>query len=340
MESGIELGIERVGDGRYSLRLIPTKNGQDVYLEPARRSEEEVRLDEVKADHLIAKLLSEGNSNEATAGKVLQQRRVQLTNNLSPLEKVSEAREWLSQESKTTKRSPVQITPSKNGSQAPISPFSEYVAIQVGERLFQTTRTTLRKSPLLRNLISQHVASRTNPLFLDTDPATFADLLAYFRTALYPLFWSASAGHNLPRYASLHAAARYFRVRDLESWLARKAYLSVVTVDVRLRKAEVLGRQPFHRQHILRGHQTLTVGAAVAGREIVWTCPAGNGEHDGDSLMCEVEGCCGSMMTNSAKDRPEQRVLMDVVKIITEERTYSVDEKMLWSWEDEGERGQ
>ncbi|KAG7116331.1 hypothetical protein HYQ46_008880 [Verticillium longisporum] len=69
MESGIELGIERVGDGRYSLRLIPTKNGQDVYLEPARRSEEEVRLDERKADDLITKLLSEGNSNEVTAGK-------------------------------------------------------------------------------------------------------------------------------------------------------------------------------------------------------------------------------------------------------------------------------
>ncbi|EEY18589.1 conserved hypothetical protein [Verticillium alfalfae VaMs.102] len=138
---------------------------------------------------------------------------------------------------------------------------------------------------------------------------------------------------------STRSSARYFRVRDLESWLARKAYLSVVTVDVRLRKAEALGRQPFTGSISSRAPDSHR-RAAVAGREVVWTCPSGNGEHDGDSLMCEVEGCCGSMMTNSAKDRPEQRVLMDVVKIITEERTYSLDEKMLWSWEDEGERGQ
>ncbi|KAM0283650.1 hypothetical protein ACHAQH_002430 [Verticillium albo-atrum] len=415
MHPGIELGIERVGDGRYSLRLIPTKNGQDVYDEQADHIGDEIRLDERKADDFITKLLSEGNNNEVTAGKVLRRRRTQLANNLSPLQKVSEAREWYGRELResvlvldavqpgsmgsqrrgsqsgnhivlaaieeeerrrqerrqerraafenmplsegtsmpvpddrdpnilsrknTIQRSLAPVTPSTASSQAPLSHSSDHIIVQVGERRFETTRTTLRKSLLLHNLLSHHPTTAAAPLFLDADPTSFADLLTHLRTALYPLFWSVPTGHDLPRYAALHTTARHFYVKDLESWLARKAYLSAVTVDVRIRKVEALGRQPFHRQYLLQGHQTLSIGAAVAGREVVWTCPAGKGEHDGDSLMCEVEGCCGSMLTNSAKDRPEQRVLMDVVKVFTEERTYSVNERVLWSWEEEAGRG-
>ncbi|KAM0332396.1 hypothetical protein ACHAQA_002676 [Verticillium albo-atrum] len=407
MDPGIELGIERVGDGRYSLRLIPTKNGQDVYPEPKHQTEE-VRLDDHRADDLITRLMSEGSSNEVTVGKVLRQRRTQLTNTLSPLQKVSEAREWLGQELResvllpgtsrsgsvrslgqssrgenhiviaaieeeerrrqekrdasghhplmedtskpgdkttkglarkdTSKRSPALTTPSTASSHQPHPfPFPDRITLQVGERCFETTRTTLRKSAVLRALLDRRsptTTTTTDPLFLDADPAPFADLLTHLRTALYPLFWTAAAGHDLPRYAALHATARRFAVSALESWLARKAYLDAVTVDVRLRKVEILDRRPFHRLHRLQGHQTLSVAAAVASREVVWTCPAGRGDHDGDSLICEVEGCCGSMMTNSAKDRPEQRVLMDVVKVFTEERTYSVEERVLWSWEE------
>lgn len=225
------------------------------------------------------------------------------------------------------------------------------IVIEVGGQAFSACKEILEESLLFKKTIAQRESYKatasdgsapslgSRPIRVENDPTLFAEILKYLRTGSYPLYWNRVSGFDIGRYGEMHAQALFYRVPKLERWIARSAYLDVVNVETvhretRLWKVGGLrdkggGRSPYAEKHVHRDNKEISIDAVLEGQEEVWTCPAGEEEHDGDSTMCEVAGCCGSLMTTSAKDHPEQRTKVDVVRIFTTEKVVTINWELL-----------
>ncbi|RAL03116.1 BTB/POZ domain-containing protein [Aspergillus ibericus CBS 121593] len=114
------------------------------------------------------------------------------------------------------------------------SPPERRLTLQVGERTFTTTHSTLSESTFFTSLLSSRWANNALPdgsYFIDADPTLFEHILRYLRRGIYPLFYSPDKGHDYALYAALLEEARYFGIAGLESWLKEKRYLDAVEIS-------------------------------------------------------------------------------------------------------------
>ncbi|EAQ83140.1 hypothetical protein CHGG_10958 [Chaetomium globosum CBS 148.51] len=165
------------------------------------------------------------------------------------------------------------------------------IHLQVGERRFTTTRSTLtEESDFFAALLSGRWdnALADGSHFIDADPALFEHILAYLRRGVFPLFFDAAKGHDHHRYLSLLEEARYFRIPRLEAWLSEKRYLKAVQVSVTAKEYDE------------NNHEWMeTTGSADTTLEYHphWTvqkvhlCPRGFNSHRGNADLCQRYRC-------------------------------------------------
>ncbi|KAH6623740.1 BTB/POZ protein [Chaetomium tenue] len=184
-----------------------------------------------------------------------------------------------------------QATPTSYPPAPKLTATNAPIHLQVGERRFTTTRSTLtEESDFFAALLSGRWdnALADGSYFIDADPALFEHILAYLRRGVFPLFYDASKGHDHHRYLSLLEEARYFRIPRLEAWLHEKRYLKAVQVSITAKEydennhgwMETTGSADMTLQY----HPQWTVHK-------VHLCPKGFNSHRGNPDLCYRYSC-------------------------------------------------
>ncbi len=168
---------------------------------------------------------------------------------------------------------------------------SSRITIRVGEKEFFTTRPTLSESRLFGDLFAAQPTR--SEFFVDDEPELFGQVLRFLRTRRYPLFYSRGEGHDSTRYMELLAAARFYRVDALETWLAAKRYYSAVWIKTDYRAAVLYGQDQIeHLQELAwQGHEQGRILQVSDKQSKVWCCPAKLWRHDGYDSKCLKAQC-------------------------------------------------
>ncbi|KAI0147438.1 hypothetical protein GGR57DRAFT_515693 [Xylariaceae sp. FL1272] len=195
------------------------------------------------------------------------------------------------------------------------------VNLQVGERVFITTKDTLvSESSYFTALFSGRWQDQdiAGTYFIDSDPVIFADVLRYMRSGNFPLYFNASTStYEYGKYASLLGEAQYFGIARLEDWIVNKGYKDAVhirsTIDVidcpRLDgTALCLGS---HSQVTADHRLDLSYLPRI---KKVFVCPQRFEDHRGEPNKCRRE--CGNPR-NGAEREFEDVVLHSVVVVNT-----------------------
>lgn len=185
----------------------------------------------------------------------------------------------------TSNRNETATTP--NPSPPDLAATNASIHLQVGERRFTTTRSTLtEESGFFGALLSGRWdnALADGSYFIDADPALFEHILAYLRRGVFPLFFSTATGHDYHRYLSLLEEARYFQIPRLEAWLEGKRYVKAVKVSVTAEEYDEYSHDWRYMTEsadtTLEYHQQQTV-------KKVHLCPHGIADHRGSPEYCQ-----------------------------------------------------
>ncbi|KAJ3159728.1 hypothetical protein HDU86_001378 [Geranomyces michiganensis] len=111
----------------------------------------------------------------------------------------------------------------------------DIVKLDVGGREFLVGTSTLTiKSPYFAALLSGDFGNQlvNDHIFIDADPDIFVHILRYLRVHEYPLFYS-HGEFDHSQYAQVRAAAEFFALDKLESWIANKNYMNTVVIERR-----------------------------------------------------------------------------------------------------------
>lgn len=115
------------------------------------------------------------------------------------------------------------------------------ITVEVGEREFVTTASTLKESGVFMDLLfgrwGELKADKT--FFMDMDGDVFEHTLRYLRNGVLPVFYDKSKGHNYSQYAMLLDQARRLRIPRLQNWLEEKGYLQAMTVTSSLEQVDL-----------------------------------------------------------------------------------------------------
>lgn len=160
------------------------------------------------------------------------------------------------------------------------------IALQVGERRFLTTRSTLtHESAFFSSLLSDrwsHTAQADGSYFIDADPDIFVHILRYLRRGVYPLLYDNRHGHDHALYLQLRADAAYFQIARLETWIRDRGYLGAVSLEYSVRAvegvvevAETIGGGVDEVRHFVH-----------RGTRKVYICPRGLRAHRGNQQFC------------------------------------------------------
>ncbi|KAI0521963.1 hypothetical protein F5B22DRAFT_643545 [Xylaria bambusicola] len=114
--------------------------------------------------------------------------------------------------------------------------MDDTVKLQVGEQQFLTTRGTLvGESTYFASLFSDRWNNQEGDdgsIFIDSDPALFAEILRYLRSGNFPLFFdTGSHMYDYAKYTALLGEAQYFGIPKLEGWIRKQGYLDAVKID-------------------------------------------------------------------------------------------------------------
>ncbi|KAH6691573.1 hypothetical protein F5X68DRAFT_252618 [Plectosphaerella plurivora] len=200
------------------------------------------------------------------------------------------------------------------------------IIIEVGDREFHVCSDIFEESVWFTKAIRRATFSSESPrVRIENDPELFGEVLRYLRTGMFPLYWDRTNGFDVGRYADLENQARMYKLPVLLQWIEERQYLNVVTTEVVMRETRIRKGAEHYQRHVLLGNENETVDAVIAGVDEVWMCPASIEAHEGDSTLCEVEGCCGDLTRASAKNHPEQRVKVDVLRVFTTQRKWTVN---------------
>jgi hypothetical protein len=130
--------------------------------------------------------------------------------------------------------------------------MAEIIKLQVGEKLFTTTRDVLvGESAYFSALLSpswnqkrpQQQGGDPEPYFIDSDPDLFREILLYLRSGNFPLYFDlATRTYDYGKYQSLLGEAQYFRIGKLVNWIREQRYLAAVKIryEVTHTDAEVI----------------------------------------------------------------------------------------------------
>jgi phytoene desaturase (3,4-didehydrolycopene-forming) len=134
-------------------------------------------------------------------------------------------------------QSPSHLGPITNGEtpDPPIhKPPNDPIRLQVGERSFTTTRSTLaEESAYFASLLSGRweTARADGSYFVDADPDLFVHILRYLRRGVLPVFYDVQKGHDEALYDALLKEVSFLGIAALESYLENRTYLDRVAVS-------------------------------------------------------------------------------------------------------------
>ncbi|KAJ5920984.1 hypothetical protein N7466_009310 [Penicillium verhagenii] len=182
-------------------------------------------------------------------------------------------------------------------SQGSLAAQARQITLQVGERRFVTTRSTLEyESLFFKTLLSGRWdnALPDGSYFIDADPDLFEHILRYLRRMVFPVFYDSNKGHDHSKYHALHEEAKYFQVFRLEEWLENKEYLDAVKVVHSFEVTE----DPC--QDILPGDMRAEYYFAGSMTRNVYVCPRGILLHRGKPERCGIR--CENLKAKGFKD--------------------------------------
>jgi BTB/POZ domain-containing protein KCTD9 len=165
------------------------------------------------------------------------------------------------------------------------------VRLQVGERIFTTTRDTLvSESTFFASLLSGRWASNRlgdGSYFIDADPNLFEHILRYLRRGVFPLCFDLARGHDHALYDALLQESRYFGIIRLQAYLAERRYLKIVEV----RRQILLAADPLDNPQVELLDQACQPGTSF-NFQVSWTkkkvfvCPRRIPCHRGNPQRC------------------------------------------------------
>jgi hypothetical protein len=123
----------------------------------------------------------------------------------------------------------------------PLRAGTDKIILEVGERRFVTTTTTLtEQSGFFSSLLSGRWDNEetSNSYFLDLDGDVFAHVLRYLRNRVFPVFYDNVKGHDYGLYTMVFEQARYLQIPRLENWLRERTYLKAITVTHTIRDVD------------------------------------------------------------------------------------------------------
>lgn len=124
-----------------------------------------------------------------------------------------------------------------------MSSLGDVVTLQVGERRFTTTISTLTaSSAYFASKFSGRwtiTASDDGSFFIDANPSIFEFLLDYMRNGMKPLYWSKTHGFHHAKYFDLLQQAQFFGVQGLAEWISSKGYEQMIQVTESVRINDV-----------------------------------------------------------------------------------------------------
>lgn len=174
------------------------------------------------------------------------------------------------------------------GSFLPSAEVKNPITIQVGERRFVTTSTTLtEESRYFASLLSGRWSSSTQAdgsYFVDADAVVFEHVLRYLRHGIFPVFYDRSKGHDYSLYQALLGQARYFQIAQLEKWLEDKTYLKAIEVTHSLAQIEY----PDAAAGIVSTADTEVEYHPEWRTKKVYICPRGIYVHRGKPDVCGI----------------------------------------------------
>lgn len=188
------------------------------------------------------------------------------------------------------------------------------IELQVGERIFVTTRETLiRESGYFQSLLSidGDKAIQNGLYFIDADPDLFDHILRYLRRGVLPLFYDRSKGHNHMLYIALLQEAKFFQIKRLEEWIQGGKYLDTVTT------MHTMNEIDWEKDHTEIEFSDVELQYyPVACVQDVYLCPRGIEQHRGKP------DACGKRCRSEQGEFPDQYVSETVVKaFILEKKT-------------------
>jgi phytoene desaturase (3,4-didehydrolycopene-forming) len=208
-------------------------------------------------------------------------------------------------------QSPSHLGPITNGEtpDPPIhKPPNDPIRLQVGERSFTTTRSTLaEESAYFASLLSGRweTARADGSYFVDADPDLFVHIFRNLRRGVLPVFYDVQKGHDEALYDALLKEASFLRIAELESYLENRTYLDRVAVsswvglppepgwdNVYTVQSDV--RMEFHVQWVVQK---------------VYLCPRGISFHKGSPRSC------GRKCMEAKGDKPDEYEERHVQKV-------------------------
>ena len=195
---------------------------------------------------------------------------------------------------------------------SPIFQTDQQLTVQIGERRFTTTKSTLiGGSRYFASMLSGRWPSEARAdgsYFVDADGAIFEHILRFIRHSVRPLFYDSVKGHDFGLYAALLEQARFFGVEPLEKWLRDKTYLEAVQIKCNVEVA----------------NEVHMCGITVAGDvkveyhpswrvEKVYVCPRGILVHRGNRDACG-RACRSARGDNDYEYDEEERLKIVMVR--------------------------
>lgn len=197
--------------------------------------------------------------------------------------------------------------------------IEEPVVLQVGERRFTTTKSTLMDgSTYFASFFSGRWTEKKSDegsFFIDADGDSFEHILRYLRCRNMPLFWTQSEGFDHQKYTNLEATADFFGVLKLKDWIAKKKYESALTIET----TTALFTSKDGRNHDINLSST-ACGAITREYQSTWrlakeyVCPRGIILHMG------FQNRCGSLCTKARGSAPVQFVEFDAFSTLVIQR--------------------
>jgi hypothetical protein len=166
-------------------------------------------------------------------------------------------------------------------------PKDEQITLQVGERRFNTNRSTLIEGS---QYFAALLSGRWNNLqgdgsyFVDADGDLFEHILRFLRRGVCPLFFDNAKGHDYTSYIALLEEAKYFGIPRLVAWLQEREYLHAVEIHQTVYKeTKIMGELDKIESNVTKEY----ISPPTWSKTTSWDCPHGIPEHAQRRRACE-----------------------------------------------------
>ena len=199
---------------------------------------------------------------------------------------------------------------------------SNWISLDVGDRIMRAPRCVLEKSTMLKHALSR-ISNSDVAFDFYVDANIFKHILDYLRNDTFPLFWTKSDGFDFVLYQRVQQDAEFFHLWELRDWIHEQKYLQAVKV---VYEEIVETHEP---GRVLEVAANVDVERRVVTRIIqTYNCPRGVAVH---RVIKGVPLVCGKECKKALGDRGENQCYKDVPKteVITMKKTYVFNSAVL-----------